>query len=73
MNKRMEKRVAQICASLLSEGHVKVGEVNGIIFFRHPNGRRLSVIAVEPYIAIRENGRTLKEEKIPCTPCPPGT
>ena len=73
MTDRFQKRVAQICASLLSEGHIQVGTIDGIYFFRHPNGRRLSVIAVEPYIAIREKGKILKEEKITSTPCPPVT
>lgn len=58
---KFEKRAAQVCATLLSEGHILVGSVEGITFFRHPNGRRLSVIAVYPTIAIRENGKTLTE------------
>lgn len=73
MTDRYEKRVEQICSSLLSEGHIRVGHVNDVTYFRHPNGRRLALIAVRPYIAIRENGHTLKEEKIEQISCHPGT
>lgn len=65
MNGRFETRVAQICASLISEGHILVGSLpSGFYAFRHPNGRRLMVIADYPDIVIRERGRTIKSETV---------
>lgn len=61
-----DTRVAQVCASLVSEGHIITGQLGmQVCFFRHPNGRRLAVIADPPFIFIRENGHTIKSEKVP--------
>ena len=64
-----DTRVAQICASLIREGHIFVGSSNGMrLHFRHPNGKRLTVICDPPEIRISRNGHTLKTYYHHCHP-----
>lgn len=66
-----DTRVAQVCASLVREGHIFVGSADGMkLLFRHPNGNRLTVICDPPKIHLTRNGHTLKTYSLHC---PPGT
>lgn len=61
---QIRKRLAQIRASLLSEGWLYVGAMGDqVIHLRHPrNGNRMTIVCTDGYIAYLKNGRLVKCE-----------
>ena len=61
---QFRKRLAQIRASLQSEGWLYVGAMGDhVIHFRHPrNGNRMTIVCTDGYVAYLKNGRLVKYE-----------
>lgn len=66
------KRLAQVRASLISEGYVVVGGIGDSVFsLRHPgNGNRITLIASCQGLAMMKNGRLIKNEGATVTATP---
>lgn len=61
---KMKRRLTQILGELTSEGYRVTGRFEGVVYLKHPNGNRLTVIANDESFAYIKNGRLVKEEKI---------
>ncbi len=60
----VQRRLAQICAGLFSEGWRRIGGVGSSEYFRHPNGSRLTLILDGCGVAYIRDGRLVKVEPL---------
>lgn len=71
MNTKLLLRLEQICSSLQSEGWIYVSKLQyprkllKSVFYRHPNGSRITIDCYEESILIFKNKKLVKSEKIP--------
>lgn len=61
---RVNRRLAQICAGLISEGWRRIGGVGTSEYFRHANGSRMTLILDGCDVAYIRDGRLVKVEPL---------
>lgn len=61
---RVNRRLAQICAGLFSEGWRRIGGVGSSEYFRHTNGSRMTLVLDGCDVAYIRDGRLVKVEPL---------